>query len=249
MNFQVSKTWSKERSDIRQRVDTPLVPSKGWWPDSSEELTVAARTPVVYFSQRLNRSSALSTRQKGSGHPQGRRQERTVSAFSTGGPTWSQSVRPATNAGAPAERIDARQDPTNEWRTDSSEVSPTPANTALERSLCLSVTSRAHLTVDDARSTQLSLATGARWERIALSDLRQSKTQTQSHSGIPPSSALTGKPKTAKKEVSGHPKEPAQNPFVPFSSGVEARSPSSLSERQAGAPANGSSRSKPDAIG
>ena len=64
-NFQVSKTCSKERSDsdverweVEASANGPTCsesPPKGGAPTPLEELTVAARTPVVYFSQSANR--------------------------------------------------------------------------------------------------------------------------------------------------------------------------------------------------
>ena len=81
---------------------------------------MSRRTPVVYFSQ-------LAKGQKGSGHPKGGK-TRAVSAFSTGEAGHGHN-RPATIVGAPAKRIDARQDSTNERSTDSPEVSHAPSNT------------------------------------------------------------------------------------------------------------------------
>ena len=114
---------------------------------------------------------------------------------------------------------------------------------------CLSVTSRVHLTVDDARSTQLSLATGARWERIALSDLRQPKTQTQSHSGIPPSSASTGNLKQQIKKVLDTQRSQPRIHLYLSPMGQRLAHLQKKCASRAGAPANGSSRPKPNAIG
>ena len=58
---------------------------------------------------------------------------------------------------------------------------------------------RVHLAVDDVRTSKLPLATRQRWEGLAVFDLRQPKTQTRSHLGIPSPSGLTGRPRHAKE--------------------------------------------------
>ena len=167
----------------------------------------------MYFSQLANRSSALSIREKGSGHPEGQDQSRQC-LFHWGW-TWSHSVRPATMEGAPAKRIDARQDSSNEWRTASPEVSHTPSNTAVERS---QVFGCGHV----GPYILLQRERGGRETLCPTCDSRKPKHRRT----LVPSSALTGRPKTAKKEGSRHRKGPAQNPFLPFSIGAEARSTS-----------------------
>ena len=56
--------------------------------------------------------------------------------------------------GAPAKRIDARQESTNEWRTDSP-CPHTPSNTAVERSLVFDCGHVVHLAADDAPSKEI----------------------------------------------------------------------------------------------
>ena len=165
----------------------------------------------MYFSNLANRSSALSIRQKSSGHPKGPRPESSMPFPLEDGHGHILEGQQPWQARPPNGSALARIPPT------SGEQTPQRCPTRLPIQQCRGpwcLTMWVNLAGDDARSTQHSLATGERWEGNALSDLRQKKTQTQSHSGMPSSSTLTGRPKTAKKEGSGHPKGPAQNPFV-----------------------------------
>ena len=65
---------------------------------------------------------------------------------------------------------------------------------------------------------------------------------TRSSSRMTLSSSLNGQPGAAKKKFLGTQKVPAQNPSARFSTGDEARSPSTRKASRAGAPANGSLR-------
>ena len=146
--------------------------------------------------------------------------------FHSEGWAWSPSVRPATKAGAQNGSTLAGIPPTSGEATPQRRLPRLPVLQRRSPS-CLNVTMRVHFAVDDARSLQLSLATGKRWEGSVVSDQRQSKTQTRSHSGMPLLSGLTGRPRHAKKEGSGHPKGHTRiNLHLFFLIGVEARSPS-----------------------
>ena len=183
-NLRTLEPQEKRQFHLLKKRDERLKrPPTGRHVPGPHQKVVAARTLVLYFHNLP--TVAQPSQHEGLWTPK-RAKTRADNAFPLGARRAS-SAKQATRARAPAKRIDARQDPTNERRADSSQPCAFQHWNTGRRPLCPNVSMRDHLAVDDTRPSQPTRATREGREGIASSDPQRSKTQTQPR--VPPSSS------------------------------------------------------------